>query len=438
MIKRIIFFLLGTLLPLAIQAQNHFITDVGLQLLLQEKYNAFWHHSNTNGLIHPNTQLLGTIGSEYANYVSDYGRLVIGGSAFLAVNRNHPNKVALDQYYGRYEFRKLKLTLGAKRRPEKLMGLSGVGGDILWSNNARAIPGIEFASIAPIKLSDVMSIEGAFGHYLLNDDRAVKNAKLHYKQLTFNFKTHERSILSLGLHHYAQWGGESQPNTITDLVKTAFGATSNTRANQMGSYHLDYKYEFRNRDKLHVYHQSLFENRSGIKLNNFPEGVWGAFWSTPEDSFIKGFLYEYQYLQGHDNYFNNSYYPSGYTYIGEVIGTPFITPDRNGTGIVNNTIRAHHVGVTGKIFSLDYKGKASYVENKGLLKDPYTPSHKNLYVYGELVYNHNERNRFSFSLGGDLRDSERDRLSVSISYRYRFGRLSRYINANCSPYRRGR
>ncbi|WP_086478609.1 capsule assembly Wzi family protein [Arenibacter amylolyticus] len=434
MFRKLGFLLLGTLLHLNIYAQNHFITDVGLLLLLQEKDNSFWSHSNTNGLIHPSTRLLGTIGSEYSNYVGEYGRLVIGGSAFYAVNKNHPDGIALDQYYGMYELHNLKLTLGAKRRQEKLMGLSSVGGDILWSNNARAIPGIEFASFEPIELSEFISIEGAFGHYLLNDDRAIDHAKLHYKQLTFNFKPYQRSTLSLGLHHYAQWGGASQPNSVRDLAKVVFGATGSTRANQMGSYHIDYKYEFRNRDQLHLYHQSIFENRSGIKLKNFPDGVWGAFWSTSEDSFIKGFLYEYQHLQSPSNYFNNTYYPSGYTYFGEVIGIPFITPDRNGTGIVNNTYRAHHIGAAGRIFNLDYRAKASYVINEGI-DGSWDPSHNNLYTYGDLTYRHSERSTFFLSLGADLKSALRDRITLGLGYRYRFGRLPRYIYANCSPYR---
>lgn len=321
------------------------------------------------------------------------------------------------------------------------MGLSSVGGDILWSNNARAIPGIELASIVPIELSNVISMEGVLGHYLLNDDREIDKARLHHKQLTLNFKTYERSVLSLGVHHYALWGGVSsngtaQPNSIKDYVKIALGVARGNTAYHLGSYQLKYHYTFRNRDALQVYHQTIFENTDGMKLKNFPNGVWGAFWSTAEeDSFIMGVLYEYQHTLGPNNFFNNNRYASGYTYFDEVIGTPFITPTRDGTGIINNSYRAHHIGVIGQLFNLDYRGKASYVTNNGLVADPYDPSHNNLYVYGELIYNPSERSRFLFSLGGDLNTPLRDRITVSLGYRYRFGRLSRYIYARCSPYR---
>ncbi|GGW22097.1 capsule assembly Wzi family protein [Arenibacter certesii] len=450
MIKKISFFLL--LLPIAIQAQNHFITDVGLRVLLSDQKNTFWSHSNTNGLIQPNTNFLGTVNTEFSNYVGEYGRLAIGASAFYAVNKSQDDTAALNEYYAFYEYQNVKVTLGAKNRDEKLMGLSSVGGDMLWSSNARAIPGIEFATIAPLEFSDYISLDFALGHYLLNDDRHVENARVHYKKITLNLNTSENSVFSLGLSNYAQWGGVSktagqQPDSANDFLKILFSTTETTKVtrgyeenpmgNFIGSFHLDYKYQFRNRDKLHLYYQSIYEDTSGREFANFPDGVWGAFWSTSEeDSFIKGFLYEYQHTisqsgpslnRYNDNYFNNNIYQSGWTYFGEVIGTPFITPNPDGIGIINNTYRAHHVGVTGRLFNLDYKGKASYVVNKGLIRAPFEPSQNNLYVYGDLTYNASERSSFSFSLAGDIRDAERDRLTVGLGFRYRIGRKPRYI-----------
>ncbi|MCM4167362.1 hypothetical protein KCTC52924_02944 [Arenibacter antarcticus] len=434
MLKKSPIFIFCLLSSLMLHAQNHFITDVSLKALVSEKENSFWSYSNSNGLIQPSTKLFGAIGSEFSNYVGEYGRLVLGASAFYAINHNHPDGVAFNQYYGVYEFHKLSLTLGAKQRPEKLMGLSSIGGDILWSNNARALPGIEIASIAPIKLSNFMSVEGALGHYYFIDNREVDKARLHYKQLTFNFNTSRNSVLSLGLHHYAQWGGvrsnnRTQPNSVQDYIKIGFGVSEDNTANHLASYHIDYKIKFRNEDKLHLYYQSILEDISKKEAKNFSNDVWGAFWSTPKNSFIKGFLYEYQNTVRPNNYFNNDIYASGWTHFGEVIGTPFITPNRDGTGIINNTYKAHHLGVTGRIFNLTYKGKASYVENKGLYSDPWNPTHKNLYGYGELTYHPSERSSFTFSLGGDINSALRDRVTVGLEYRYRFGRLSRYIYA---------
>ncbi|GGW22094.1 hypothetical protein GCM10007383_01480 [Arenibacter certesii] len=430
-----------------LHAQSHFITEVSLKGLQPEGKNTFWTHSNTNALISPTTRFLGTISSEYAKQMGNYGRLTLGGSAFYTVNHEHPNIAAFNQYYGEYQFRKVSLTLGAKQRPEKQMGLSSVGGDIIWSNNARAIPGLELTTATPIKISNVLSLDATLGHYLQNDDRYVQNARVHYKQVTFNFNTSQNSVLSVGIHNYAQWGGIStsigkQPDSFKDYLRVVFGHSGTSEAsvndqinalgNHLGSYHVEYKYQFKNKDKLHLYYQSIFEDTSGRELENFPDGVWGVFWSSPKNSFIKGLLYEYQHtlsqsglspIRGGDNYFSNSIYRSGWTYFGEAIGTPFITPNPNGIGIINNTYRAHHVGATGRMFNLYYKGKASYVENMGRHRTRWNPTHKNLYVYGDLTYFTSPRSSFTFILSGDIYSATRDRLTVGFGYKYRFVKL---------------
>lgn len=456
MIKKIVLFLFSWVCSFFLYAQDHFITEVGLKALIHNEENSFWSYSNTNGLVHPNTWLLGTLNSEYATYLSEYSSLALGGSAFYSLNEDHPNGVAINQYYGTYQLHNFALTLGAKQRPEKLMGLSSVGGDILWSNNARPVPGIELATIAPLKISRIVSVEGAFGHYMLNDDRHVDRARLHYKQLTFNFNTSPRSVFSLGLHHYAQWGGVSsttgpEPNSFRDYMRIVMGVSGTTTAtagdqinalgNHLGSYRIDYKYRFRNKQELHLYHQTLFEDTSGREFQNFPDGVWGAFLSTPENEFLNGILYEYQHtlsqsgyarMRGSDNYFNNSMYRSGWTYFGETIGTPFITPNRDGVGIINNTYRAHHIGFTGAISKLHYTFKGSYVENMGLHRSRWEPTHKNLYTYLNFMYHPSERQLFGISLGADLNTPNNDQWTLSLEYRYRFGRLERHCtNYNC-------
>ncbi len=452
MIKKYPLFLLSLLAPLLIHAQNHFIADLNLRALLHGEENAFWAYSNANGIIDSSTWLLGSITSEYASYIGEYSRLAVGGSAFYALNQDRPDGVALNQYYGVYELHNFGLTLGAKQAAEQFMGLSSVGGDIMRSTNARAIPGIALRTIAPIRISSIVSVDGAFGHYLLNDDRHVDNARLHYKQLTFHIKTSRSSVFSAGLHHYVQWGGVSstigpQPDSFKDYLRVIFGKTGtvsantsdqlNALGNHLGSYQFDYKYTFRNKEQLHVYHQTLFEDNSGRELNNFPDGVWGAFWSAPNNTYIKGLLYEYQHTlsqsgdsptRGNDNYFNNGTYRSGWTYFGNTIGTPFMTPNRDGTGIMNNTFRAHHIGLAGSIAKLEYRFRGSYVENMGLRGSKWEPAHKNLYTYLQLHYRPSERQVIGLSLGGDLNNPNNDQFTLGLEYGYRFGRLARYLD----------
>ena len=85
---------------------------------------------------------------------------------------------------------------------------------------------------------------------------------------------------------------------------------------------------------------------------------------------------------GADNYFNNSGYRSGWTYYGRTIGLPLFFPagTHAGTwtgsgvtlGVENNRIRAHHIGIAGKLFRrAPYKLMLTYSQNYGIYKKAY-------------------------------------------------------------------
>ena len=92
------------------------------------------------------------------------------------------------------------------------------------------------------------------------------------------------------------------PNTFNDFLKVFFSASGdqnsdineqlNVLGNQLGSWRIKYRYELE-QGSVSVYYQNLFDNTSGLEFNNFPDGVWGAFWQLPEAGIIKGLLYEY-------------------------------------------------------------------------------------------------------------------------------------------------
>ena len=76
-------------------------------------------------------------------------------------------------------------------------------------------------------------------------------------------------------------------------------------------------------------------------------------------------------LGGLDNYFMNGTYASGWTNYNRIIGLPLIlpkTPNKEGIvkGIVNNRLRAYHIGVQGNAFEgVPYIFKATYSSNWG-------------------------------------------------------------------------
>ena len=79
----------------------------------------------------------------------------------------------------------------------------------------------------------------------------------------------------------------------------------------------------------------------------------------------------YRYLGGRDNYFNNGEYASGWTNYGRTMGLALMTPMPVGSdgvvlGIANNRIRAHHIGIAGKVArKVPYRLKATYSINYG-------------------------------------------------------------------------
>ena len=69
--------------------------------------------------------------------------------------------------------------------------------------------------------------------------------------------------------------------------------------------------------ELTFYHEHPFEDGSGTRLANFPDGVWGVFFAPESKKIITSVLYEYidttdqsYYVGGSgiDSYFNHRIY----------------------------------------------------------------------------------------------------------------------------------
>jgi hypothetical protein len=351
--------------------------------------------------------------------------------------------VAPNEFYGSLDFGKFRATLGARARPERFQGLSSVNGDVLWSNNARPLPGVEAGTLAPIELWPWLGVEGALAHYWLNDDRFVQDAYVHYKYLELEFRLSPRSTLRAGMHHYAQWGGVSpetgpQPEGLNDFMRVFLGVVGNPTAtasdqlnalgNHIGSYRFHYRYAL-GEGHLEAYFQNIFEDASGRSFMNFPDGVWGVYWELPKRSPIRGLLYEYvqtswqsglSSLSGNDNYFNNGTYESGWTYFQEVIGLPFFTFDPELPAITNNSIVAHHLGLRAGFSKLDLRLLASVVQNRGTRAAPFNPFENVVYTHLQLQYPLGQHFGLGLSLGADFSDLNEETFSAGVSLRYQF------------------
>lgn len=441
MMKNGILLAMAMLLPAgysAIQAQTYDLEwDVSLYGAgATEKTLPFWAVTNKNGMIPSTHSGLLVAGTDF-KYGSKpgidvYAGLKLSGSVVPGSLTDVAASPAIKGYgisplqktgtawrgmveelYVGVGWKMLRLDLGMIDRTPEYNGLSLTGGNIVWSGNSRNAPGynlqVNYFEIPGTR--GIFSIKANYADYKLVDDRYVDGAMLHNKSIYFKFKLHKRVHLQLGLEQWAMWGGVSpvygpQPHSFKDYLRVVCGksggsdATESDQINVLGDHRgreliqLDWTADA---FTLSFAHDIPFEDGSGIRFKNFPDGVNTLNFSFHDrDKWVTDILYEFVYtkwqsgphhdtstdpdrqdeewhiLGGRDNYFNNGEYRSGWTYYGRTIGLPLITPkpvvseDGLVLGVCNNRVVAHHIGIAGKFArKIPYRLKATYSKNFG-------------------------------------------------------------------------
>jgi hypothetical protein len=316
------------------------------------------------------------------------------------------NKFLLNELYLGVRFKNIVLDLGAKNDAVLWNNLSSSNGSIIKSINARAMPGINIKTNNFLSLpfaTSWLEVKGSFAHYFMNDKRAVENTNLHHKSFYIKTKINARFEIIAGLDHYVQWGGTSavygaQPASFSDYIKVVLGAEGgasatqndqfNALGNHVGSYLLQFNYKEENTN-VTFYYSHPFEDTSGRELTNWQDGLYGFFVDfKKENALVMDILAEFTYtknmsnmptsISGPDNYFNNSIYKSGWTYFGNTIGSPYVTPkpvDENGitNGVIvgDNRFSAINIGANGFIKAVGYKALLSHTTYYGWFNQEY-------------------------------------------------------------------
>lgn len=416
------------------------------RVFISENRLPFWMFTNTQGFLGQTSDYGVSVFAKAKYKLSDNSSLSTGLGAYSSDGFN--DDVRRKDIYIDYINKWFQVSLGAKSEPITMSGLSTINDNILFTGNARPIPGIILSNSNSIPLSTKFSLDAELAHYNLNDTRRTEGARIHYKMLGINWQISDKSFFSVALRHYVQWGGTLEdgtklPEDLNAFVRVFAGANGgnidnpneaiNALGNHLGSYKVDYFRQLKT-GTLNIYHQSLFDDRSGRELNNFPDGVWGIHLDLKEDNLIKEVVYEYiqtvsqsgrpratvggNQQSGGDNYFRNGIYPSGWTYEGAIIGLPFINPFGNTTTPGNNRMIGHHFGIAGSFKSVDFKIKATYVQNLGTYGSPIEPRQKALYGYGELAYSTENYGIFTLYGAADYLNDFSNAASVGIGYRF--------------------
>ena len=384
----LLFFVFGT--PLFSTAQVDFSAEASFQGLgAVDGELPFWMYSNKRGRI--------AEGTNFASWMSGKGVYQLSPASYLEAGagilyQDERDQLQLDELYLSFQNSWMQAIVGRKQKKELYNGLSSSNESILWSLNARPLPGIQLSTTRPVFFwkKAGLGFEASWEEYLMEEDRHVSHARLHHKSFRLVFQPVSSFRVRAGLQHFVQWAGTSaslgkQPSSFEDylLILTGqgggedapLGDQQNALGNNIGGYELYIDTRIRNLD-ISLFWNHLFEDGTGQRMVNKPDGRYGIFIEDREpQQWLRSMIYEFYYTkhQSHttigahkyDNYFNNGVYRSGWTYEDRVIGVPFFLTNPDGPGIISNRFIAHHLGLGGVVGKLPFRLLSSYRKNYG-------------------------------------------------------------------------
>lgn len=339
------------------------------------------------------------------------------GTTFMA-GQGDKYSYQLNEYWIGARYKHLLIKAGAKNEPVKYSGLSHTNGNMIWSGNARPLPGITFSTdgyLPVFRNKKWLTVKGLYEENFLLDRRDMTHAMLHHKNL-YGKATINSWSLSFGLDHWVYWGGASRtqgkmpgleyyPRYILGLKggKNSSGSDrANAAGNSIGMYALEATKNLGGH-LLTFYWNHPFEDRSGLEFDNMPDGVWGLHYLNKKSTaLLTGFVYEYMNTlnqsgtyhllpsgvpgvvtgRGRDNYFalglgmSNGFYSSGHVHYNRMMGTPLFIPvigaDGISKGFDNTRIEMHHAGIGGSVTEqLTWSALLTWSQSRGTYEKPY-------------------------------------------------------------------
>jgi len=381
----------------------------------------FWLHSNKRGLVPDKSYLMGdfAVGTDFNKDSKMAFDLMWKASAVAYTG--HKSKLILDDLYLSMKWNIFQFSLGQKADNIAFNGLSSTNGNLLYSNNARSYPKYEISvpewTDIPL-LEGIVSFKGLLSDGVTTDNRYIDHALIHHKNLFVRLFKDKKFSISGGIDHVAMWAGTHPVHgnisvsadkyfkvfTGTGDKEGTFGNDSYRLGNHIGSYHFDAYYNTDN-FSLQAYYRSIFEDGSGRKSENAPDGLYGLSFKNKKGKqpFIQSALIELYHTtdqagsrkgiidgvkyRGRDSYFNHSEYKYGWTHFGRTIGSPLFTNgEQDGHAVVaNNRFKAIHMGVQGFIGSIPYKTYLTFSNNYGTFDNPFNPNNSGLNQFSGLV-----------------------------------------------------
>lgn len=313
------------------------------------------------------------------------------------------------ELYGQLRYWKFQLTAGWKEQTIGLVDSTLSMGSMMTSGNAPPFPRVSISTPHYVSVPGTrgfISFKGYFAHGWFPDDRFVSGAYLHQKYLYGRIFPPDFPVqLHSGITHAATWGG-THPElgnladglddfwTVITSQSTddpdAKTGTKHVLGSALGSFDFGITFDAFGMDG-HVSRQFYVETAAGAQFRNVWDGLWSASLRWSDDpQIVEKIAWEHLYTKrqsaqmddpdlisfrrfGHDIYYSNSIYRSGWVLHGRTIGNPLLFSDGEHPGVDNNIVIAHHVGLQGTLAGTPYRLFGTWSRNygsRGVCTDP--------------------------------------------------------------------
>jgi hypothetical protein len=440
-VRNLILFLVVIQLFLSTESKGQFHPEMAISnttmIAGKGDFQPFWFWANQHGMVQQDVQLLNlTVMEIKSPREENNSQWEINWGATLAGGLSENSYWQFNQIYAGIGYRGWLLQAGNFQEASLYNRLSTTNGNLAKSLNARPYPKIRFSTngFKPLPvLNQRLAFKAEYDEGILNDNRYVKNAKLHHKSFYLAYQPATGWTIEAGAEHFVMWGGTSPdsrygqlPQDFKSYLRYITGSMGgdnfpetdqlNVAGNQLGTYQFKISKAFKKSD-LTFYASHPFEDFSGVNFRNWPDNLLGfSVEMKDKTGFVTHFLYEYTNTRQQsindstyvwsessqswqqkpfDNYYNHGYYRSGFTYHNKMLGSPLFGPitsaDGITTGIRSNRFYSHHFGMLGAINEfIAWKGLFTFSHHLGTWSQPYDEPQNQISILLEITINHPE------------------------------------------------
>ncbi len=379
------------------------------------------------------------------------------------LNAGKNSQFLLPEAYIKGRWKVLELYGGRRREVVGLTDTLLTSGSYVWSGNALPLWKIQagIPEYTSLLKNGLLAVKGAIAHGWFDNDRPVtRNVKLHQKWIYMRLgKPAWKAKVHAGFNHQVQWGGESPffsvngklPDGWANFPYVFFGTRNPDRSapisdfdgeNRVGNHlgtadvGLEMQTGF---GTVMLYRQNIYEDGSLFFLNNITDGLNGLTLNFVHFPLLRRINFEYLrtmsqggdmfvsgkdtpgQLRGRDNYFNHAQYRDGWTYKGQVIGTPLIQslyrswsdPEYQ---IDNNRVEMFQWALAGTLpLEIQYVLKGNHSTSMGTYQFPFKALTQSSFLLA-LQKNNTVSSAIRVELGYDYGDLLPKSAGVNISY----------------------